>query len=110
MSQLFKSLRYRLSFNDHGQQEITVTPHLSESIKQKAVSNAAKSFNEVRSHIKIGMLNKISFILPMKTSVIGGPAGYGSVFKYLDFFFFCFNYTWFEPKQPQETQAVVAPV
>ena len=117
MSQLFIGLRYCcLSFNDHGQQEITVTPHLTEAIKQKVISNSAKGFNEVRSHIKIGMLSKISFNLPMKTSVNGGPA----VQKYplwlwwlteiLDFFSLCFNFTWFERKQPQKTQAVVAPV
>lgn len=34
---------------------------------------------------------------------------YGGLLKYFDFFF-CFNYTWFERKQPQKTQAVVAPV
>lgn len=76
MSQLPESLRCRrLGFNEHGRREITVTPHLSEAIKQKkVVSNSAKAFNEVRSHIKFGMLSKISFNLPVKTSVIGGPA------------------------------------
>lgn len=116
MSQLPESLRYRsLSFNDHGRHEITVTPHLSEAIKQRVVSNSAKAFNEVRSHIKFGMLSKISFNLPMKTSVIGVPCSSEiSIMVMVEHFkssiFLNLNYTWFETRNPQETRAVVAPV
>lgn len=75
MSQLPERLTCRsLRFNELGRHEITVTPHLSEAVKPEVVSNSAKGFNEVRSHINFGMLSKISFNLPVKTSVIGGPA------------------------------------
>ena len=72
---------------EQGQLQMTATPHLSEARNHKVVSNPAKSFNEVRSHIKYGMLSKTSIGLPMKTNVVGAQLlnihlRYGSIAYY----------------------------
>lgn len=86
MSRLPKSLKCR-RFNERGRHDITVTSHLREAVKQKAVSNCAKGFNEVRSHINSGMLSKISSGTPAKTSVIGGLAPFEIFITVIEVYF-----------------------
>lgn len=85
---------------------LKITPNLSEAIKEKAVSNSAKGFNEVRSHIKsVCLVNVLQLANENKcnqdpsTSEISTMAtdAYFITFK----LFFKTISTWFEPTNPQ---------